>query len=62
MTLGSEEAGKKNGVVGGESFVGTVYTVMKDVVEVGEGDCGLSAQLSAVCAKKGMASHAFCHL
>lgn len=47
MMLGSEEAGKKNGVVGGESFVGTVHMVMKDVVS-GEGDCGLSAQLSAV--------------
>lgn len=48
MTLGSEEAGKKNGVVGGESFVGTVYTVIKDVVEVGEGDCGLCSAVSCV--------------
>lgn len=46
MALGSEEVGKKNGVAGGKSFMGTWLYGYKDVVKMGE--CGPSAQLSAV--------------
>lgn len=56
MALGSEEVGKKNGVVGGESYLGT-WLCGDDVTGGGSGGGGGGPLLSCLCVDyRGMAS------